>query len=223
MAQFEKETYMDKDVFNVGIQDPNQVVIGRDEFGLPIIGNFKTGGNVAASTKDVGVSGVKNSQGQEKQAEGINTSNCEEPVKKSWANVLKSDNGMPQPKFSYFPMAEGSTVVQTPLEVLKKGNEKFKLCAVGTFTKGHRSFSAVSSFVEKFWRQKGLTNVYQKDECTYLFKFNSENSLNAFLSRGTWYISQKPMVVTEWGAKPGVNKITSMPLWIKLSNVPECY
>lgn len=31
------------------------------------------------------------------------------------------------------------------------------------------------------------------------------------------------MVVTEWGAKPRVSKITSMPFWIKLTNVPECY
>lgn len=151
--------------------------MGRDEFGLPIFEHNKSNVGVGVSTEAVGVSGVKNSQGKEKQAEDKHTDTCKEPVKKSWANVLKSDAA--QAKFSYFPMAKGSTVVQTPLEVLKNGNERFKLCAVGTFIKGHRSFSVVSGFVDRFWK---------KDECTFIFKFNSESSLNAFRARGTWYI-----------------------------------
>lgn len=94
---------------------------------------------------------------------------------------------------------------------------------VGTFTKGIQSFRKVSQFVDNFWRNKGLSNVYQKDASTFIFKFSNISSRNAFLARGTWYIGKRPMVVTAWGVKPGENIVETLPLWIKLSNIPMCY
>ncbi|KAK1358488.1 hypothetical protein POM88_051744 [Heracleum sosnowskyi] len=204
MAMFEKESMMADVKFNFGLQDPTTFIGGRDEFGLPIFTNWTsekssnqvlneilvTGADHSIKgvnvEENVGVSGVKDSQ-------GVSVVDVSNP--KTWANILKNDSP-PLVKFDYFPLAPSSSVVEPPIEVLKKGIDKFKLCIVGTFTKGAHSFSAVTSFVK---------------------------SMTDFLARGTWYILQKPMVVTVWGAKPGVNKISFMPLWIKLSSVPECY
>ncbi|KAK1354387.1 hypothetical protein POM88_047643 [Heracleum sosnowskyi] len=47
-------------------------------------------------------------------------------------------------------------------------------------------------------------------------------TMNAALSRDTWYIDQRPMVVTPWGAD-GSKAITFIPPWLKLSRIPDYY
>lgn len=139
----------------------------------------------------------------------------------SWANVLKKDS-LPPPSFSYFPLGD-SNIVEPPLDELKKGNEMYKCCMVGTFTKGTKSLKDVTEFARQMWASKGLLNVFQKDNHTYVFKFEDVQARDAVLSRGTWYIGKRPMVVTCWGKKPGANNINVLPMWIKLSNIPDSY
>lgn len=139
----------------------------------------------------------------------------------SWARVVKKDTQVVN--FKYFPMAKGATVVDPPDEVLLKGIDKFKNSIVGTFPKGTHSYKTVSEFVFKFWKHKGLVSVHQKDTSTFLFRFEDSRGAFEVLSRGTWYIDRRPLIVTPWGQKPGANVITNMPLWVKLSNVPDCY
>ncbi|KAK1356335.1 hypothetical protein POM88_049591 [Heracleum sosnowskyi] len=92
---------------------------------------------------------------------------------------------------------------------------------VGTFTKKAASFKAVSDFARNLW-SKSLTNVFQKDTNVFVFKFVCLEAMHYALSKGTWYIDRKPMVVTPWGADEA-KPITSIPLWIKLSQIPDCY
>lgn len=56
-----------------------------------------------------------------------------------------------------------------------------------------------------------------------MLKFDSQQSRDAVLTRGTWYVGRRPMVVTCWGVKPGRDCVNSMPIWIKLSGVPDAY
>lgn len=145
----------------------------------------------------------------------------EDVPRKSWANVLKKDCP-PAPSFNYFPIGD-SNIVEPPLDELKKGNDLYKCCMVGTFAKGTVSFKDVSDFAHKMWSVKGLLTVCQKDNHTYVFKFDAVQARDAVLSRGTWYIGKRPMVVTCWGKKPGADTINAIPMCIKLSNVPDSY
>lgn len=141
---------------------------------------------------------------------------------KSWANVLKAD--IPTSvEFKYYPVEKGATLVQPTDEELMKGNNKFKNCMVGTFSKGTLSYKSVSEFAFQVWKNKGLMSVYQKDVATFIFRFSSESGMNDVLSRGTWYLSRRPLIVTAWGLKPGSTNISTIPLWVKFTNVPDCY
>ena len=62
--------------------------------------------------------------------------------KKSWLNVIKSPNS-PAVVFNYCPLPQGCSVVRPSDEVLQKGVDKFKLCVIGTFTKGTWPFPKV--------------------------------------------------------------------------------
>ena len=140
---------------------------------------------------------------------------------KSWANVVKRDS--PPLKLHFHSKAKGASLLEPPDEVLIKGNDKYKNYVVGTFSKGTLSFKKVSEFAFKYWKGKGLLSVHQKDNSTFMFHFNDLLGANDLLNRGTWYIERRPMILTAWGHKPGSSIITNMPLWVKFTNLPDCY
>ncbi|KAK1369723.1 hypothetical protein POM88_035815 [Heracleum sosnowskyi] len=118
-------------------------------------------------------------------------------------------------------MPAGVKVVSPPEAVLKLGNEKFKTSILGTFTRGAPPYLKVADFARKAWDGKGLTHISQKDSHNYVFKFDMVDSMNAALSRGTWYLGNQPMLVHAWVSKVGEK--SSMPLWVKFENVPDSY
>lgn len=65
--------------------------------------------------------------------------------------------------------------------------------------------------------------VYQKSNTQFVFKFSIMDGKNEVISQGTWYFDKRPLLVSNWGSGVGENKITELPIWIKLSNVPGCY
>lgn len=114
-------------------------------------------------------------------------------------------------------------MVDPPDEILKKGMEKFKCCLVGKFTKGILSFKKLKEIAFNIWGNKGLSLVSQKNDSTFMFKFNSICEKNVILSKGTWYFERRPMVVTNWGSNIGAEHVSSIALWVKFSDVPDCY
>lgn len=145
--------------------------------------------------------------------------NANEPVAgKSWSQIVSNVEAA----LDYCPLPEGSTVVCPPDEELKKGLEKFKWCIVGHFSKGVMPLNSVSTIAHKLWGSKGLLSVMQKNSRTFIFKFNSLAAMNSVLAHGTWYLERKPMIVSPWGKKLD-EKIEEMPIWVKLSDVPDCY
>lgn len=92
---------------------------------------------------------------------------------------------------------------------------------MGSHTKGLLSFSRICKFAHKVWDKRGLIHVAQKDSRTFLFRLDSEISMQNALAKGTWYLDQKPMVVHAWGIK--ADTVKSIPLWVKFEQVPDCY
>ncbi|KAK1351566.1 hypothetical protein POM88_054253 [Heracleum sosnowskyi] len=118
-------------------------------------------------------------------------------------------------------LPDGASDVSPPDEVLKKGNAKFKNCVVGSFPKSTLSFGRVSAFAHKAWRKRGLISVSQKDNFTFIFKFDSDVSKNNVLLQGTWYSDKVPMLVSQWGVNIRSEKVNSIPLWVKFERIPE--
>ncbi|XP_063942672.1 uncharacterized protein LOC135150335 [Daucus carota subsp. sativus] len=145
------------------------------------------------------------------------------PPKPLWSSVVKKQPPIENLVFDYHPLKEGDSVVTPPVEVLKKGMEKFQLCLVGTFSKGTLPLSKLIENARKIWESKGLCNVSQKDSHTFLLKFRSEMEMNAVLARGTWYFERKPLLLRAWGTDFGSEKISSIPLWVRFRNLPDYY
>ena len=141
---------------------------------------------------------------------------------KSWSQVVKEpSSSVNKVSFSYLPPPAGESIVSPPDDVLRDGMNKLKTTIVGSFTKGTASYQRVVDFANKFWKGRGLVHVGQKDSNTFLFRFDSEFEMNKILSKGTWYVDRRPLVVHAWGTK--VNSVTTMPLWVRFDGVPDCY
>ena len=140
---------------------------------------------------------------------------------KSWSQVVNTASKPNELKLDFIPCKAGTRVVSPPIDVLKKGIEKFKCCLVGTFSKGSLPYHKVAAFAHKIWDPRGLEHVSQKDGNTFIFRFTSVAAMNSILARGTWYVEKKPMLVHAWGTS--ANKITRMPLWVRFERIPDCY
>ena len=145
----------------------------------------------------------------------------EEPKAKSWSQVVGNASLGNNLTLDYVPPQKGSKLVSPPLEILRKGNDKFKTCIVGTFSRGTVPLSKVTLFAQKSWDSRGLEHISQKDKHTFVFRFSNVAAMNQALARGTWYVENKPMLVHAWGSSPGTGK--SMPLWVKFEQIPDCY
>lgn len=145
-----------------------------------------------------------------------------EEKKKSWSQVLNDSIPKSPPlKLDFIQSSVGSSKISPPVEVLKMGNENFKHCLIGTFSKGSLPFAKVLDFARKVWEHKGLVHVSQKDSHTYLFRFKEVNDINSVLARGTWFVERRPLIVHAWGTN--ICHKTHIPLWIKFEKVPDCY
>ncbi|KAK1351496.1 hypothetical protein POM88_054281 [Heracleum sosnowskyi] len=205
----------------LGLTRGSQVGLSRDvmNMGLPIFSN--SAGTSDASKVFVDLSERnKNCIGGE-PSRTIEGKSQDTPLK-SWSQIVKDKSPVVEKlKFKYVPYPEGSTIVSPPDEVLMKGNEKLKFCIVGSLTKGVLSYSRICKFAHGAWDKYGLVHVAQKDNRTFIFKFDSEESMHNALARGTWYIDKQPMLVNAWGAKVG--SVKTIPLWVKFEKVPDCY
>ena len=208
----------------------------RDDFGLPVAHSVegdpfkdKMKSKVEDSSSKPNAAKVCDGKSQSGIAEtGVPMSKSEPDVSKkaegtgatrSWSQVVKET----EVELDYCPLPVGSNVVCPPDEELRKGLEKFKFCVVGFFTKGTMPLNAVTSIANKLWSSKGLISVMQKDSRKFVFKFASSAAMNSVLAHGTWYFERKPMLVSPWGKTSDDGKSSSMPIWIKLTNIPECY
>lgn len=142
---------------------------------------------------------------------------------KIWSDVLKSSPPVANVKFEYCPPKEGSKLVDPPDEILQEGLDKFKLCIIGVFTKGTLSFGAVNEIAHKLWSKRGLVKVFQKNENTFVFKFDGLPGKSMVLARGTWHFNRRPLVLSDWGVDIKEQPPSSMPIWVKFKEIPDCY
>ncbi|XP_023762213.1 uncharacterized protein LOC111910619 [Lactuca sativa] len=75
------------------------------------------------------------------------------------------------------------------------------------------------------WKTYGLKDIMVNDEGFFFFKFDSKEGMMNVLEGGPWLINNVPMFVQRW--RPGLvlskPQINSIPVWVKVFNVPLEY
>lgn len=87
------------------------------------------------------------------------------------------------------------------------------------------AFPTVNHFCFKMWKIFGLKDIMVNDEGFFFFKFDSKEGMMNVIEGGPWLINNVPLFIQRW--RPGLvlckPQINSVPVWVKVFNVPLQY
>ncbi|CAL5376465.1 unnamed protein product [Camellia sinensis] len=112
-------------------------------------------------------------------------------------------------------------IYNVPIEISKKGFSHWENALVGYFIDKRFSFHYVKTWAEKLWGNL-LEDVVSIDNYFFIFKVKSEEAMDTILEDGPYYVGARLIVIKKW--QPGLKltkcEFSSVPLWVKLYNVP---
>ncbi|KAG5235270.1 DUF4283 domain-containing protein [Salix suchowensis] len=100
--------------------------------------------------------------------------------------------------------------------------DQWKKCIIGFFIGCKMPYHAVSSIAKKAWKPYGMDQVTTMAYGFYVFRFRTEEALDAVLERGPWMFGGKNIILQKWSPKFQFDKsrIARIPVWIRLKGLP---
>ncbi|CAI9259090.1 unnamed protein product [Lactuca saligna] len=147
--------------------------------------------------------------------------------KKSYARMVDSTNNVVDLNIKVIPKVDGKPngKVELPYADLMLGGAPYHATLYGFFVGKKLAFPTVNHFSFKMWKIFGLKDILVNDEGFFFFKFDSKEGMMNVLEGGPWLINNVPMFVQRW--RPGLvlskPQINSVPVWVKVFNVPLEY
>ncbi|KAG6794318.1 hypothetical protein POTOM_003563 [Populus tomentosa] len=140
----------------------------------------------------------------------------------SWANrvrVSDSSTGFTLEPLSRQPIDHRLVISE---EVLLDNAAQWNRCMVGFFPGFRMPYHAVNTIASRVWRQCGLENVTTTSNGFMIFWFTTEAEMHAVLEKGPWMFGGKNIVLQQWHPrfKFDKNKISTLPVWIRLHGLP---
>ncbi|CAI9274213.1 unnamed protein product [Lactuca saligna] len=194
--------------------------------GIPVVFNANPIDPISCNTncndEDMKDSINENGNLEVDYAKLVNESN-----KKSYARMVESTNNVVDLNIKVIPKVDGkpSGKVELPYADLMLGGAPYHATLYGFFVGKKLAFPTVNHFSFKMWKIYGLKDIMVNDEGFFFFKFDSKEGMMSVLEGGPWLINNVPMFVQRW--RPGLvlskPQINSVPVWVKVFNVPLEY
>ncbi|KAL0924089.1 hypothetical protein M5K25_004894 [Dendrobium thyrsiflorum] len=146
------------------------------------------------------------------------------PNSRAWTNLFEpADSSSSSPSnlnLSFYPSEPA--IIPFSGDNLTKGADDWKLCLVG-YSVGKRPFyEALLAAVKKTWDLKGSLQLLSLSDGFFLFRFSCAEDFDMIWSRGVWFILGRPFILQKWHPKfkPTRENLTSLPIWIKIHDLP---
>ncbi|GJZ58423.1 uncharacterized mitochondrial protein-like protein, partial [Tanacetum coccineum] len=109
-----------------------------------------------------------------------------------------------------------------PLANLQAIKQKFENTLMGYFVGKSVAFPLVKNYVTNTWSKFGFQKVIRDEDYFFFFKFNSITGVEQVLEQGPWMIRNTPIILNKWSPNLSLckDKVTSIPVWVKLDRVP---
>jgi hypothetical protein len=204
------ENGMEVDAQLSGIQSP-AIGLGIDELGV----NDCTVEEVSNALEASGVKIGTSEDGCEDESERKN------PVQ-AWRKLFRPEK--PAGNLQYFAPSreDGRVVVKPPKEAIEEGILKWSPSLVGQFLDKPLPFYIVKRAVDSIWAQYGKIEVFLLENGLYLFRFENEQTRDEVMEAKIWHMANKPLILRKW--TPGMQllklSLSSIPVWIKIHNLP---
>ncbi|GAV80067.1 DUF4283 domain-containing protein, partial [Cephalotus follicularis] len=116
----------------------------------------------------------------------------------------------------------GVCIVEPPNEVFEVGVKTSSNTLVGYFIGKCTPFKVVKENLDKKCRKWGSVQVISGVDGNFLFKFSNSTSCDLVLSNGPWEVWGAYLALRRWeeGMSLCKESFSSIPVWVKLTNVP---
>ena len=147
--------------------------------------------------------------------------------KKTYARMVESTSTVVDLYIKVIPKVDGkpSGKVELPYADLMLGGAPYHATLYGFFVGKKLAFPTVNHFCFKMWKIFGLKDIMVNDEGFFFFKFDSKEGMMNVIEGGPWLINNVPLFIQRW--RPGLvlskPQINSVPVWVKVFNVPLEY
>ncbi|XP_071725901.1 uncharacterized protein [Rutidosis leptorrhynchoides] len=142
----------------------------------------------------------------------------------SYADIVGNSNNSKLRSLNLVPtfMNDGGEVVIFDEELVNEGSKKWLLTACGYFLGCSMAYSAMNYNLRRMWSKLGLKDIIMDNNQICYFKFDNEIGLNKVIDQSPCMVNGKPLVVRKWDPEVAVEKVepSSVPVWVKMTNVP---
>ncbi|KAJ6991656.1 hypothetical protein NC653_019736 [Populus alba x Populus x berolinensis] len=140
----------------------------------------------------------------------------------SWANRVRVSDSSTRFTLEPIPRQPIGHRLVISEEVLMDNAAQWNRCMVGFFPGFRMPYHAVNTIASRVWRQCGLENVTTTSNGFMIFRFTTEEEMHAVLEKGPWMFGGKNIVLQQWHPrfKFDKNKISTLPVWIRLHGLP---
>ncbi|KAI0513437.1 hypothetical protein KFK09_009458 [Dendrobium nobile] len=141
-----------------------------------------------------------------------------------WTRVF-TDNPNPNPSlFAVSTIPTPEDIIPFAHEDVVEASSEWNMALVG-YSLGKRPFyGSLLAAVSKVWKLKGSIKMISLNDGFFLFKFSSAEDFEYVWNKGIWFILGKPFVLQKWSPlfSPKREEFTSVPIWIKILDLPLC-
>lgn len=148
----------------------------------------------------------------------------EEKAGKVWTNLFETNKlaarGM---NLTYIPIiVEGEKVVQILLEDVKEDENKWKNALVVYVIGTTPSIGAMKRFITSQGTYTTKPEILYHVDGYFVIKFGKEEEKEKVLCAGPQYLMKRPIIMKPWSSDFNFKEeiLTTVPLWIKLPNLP---
>lgn len=159
-------------------------------------------------------------------AEEIQTQSSNQVEKKSsWIRAVQNKLELKNHVIEV-EVVNGSSTVEIPDDLIQNSVPLWDDFLEGKFLAPAPHVAKIHVIVNKIWPlgDKSIRiDVFSVSETTVKFRIKNAQTRGRVLRRGMWNIADIPMIVSKWSpiieeAEP---EITTIPMWVKLKNVPN--
>ncbi|XP_071699773.1 uncharacterized protein [Rutidosis leptorrhynchoides] len=112
--------------------------------------------------------------------------------------------------------------VELPLSSVMEAVDRYSNTLYGYFIGKRLAYPVVQNYVTNVWKKYGLEKTMMNAKGFYFFKFTSSQGMMDVMEKGPWMIRPVPIILNKWSANVSLSKedLTSVPVWVKLHDVP---
>ena len=112
--------------------------------------------------------------------------------------------------------------ISIPRKVVEKVSSRLEHTLYGYFIGKRMAYPVVEYYARSNWAKHGLKKIMMNSKGFFFFKFDTLVGLEAVLEGGPWMIRKSPIILKKWSLDTCLRKeeLTSVPIWVKLHDVP---